>query len=146
MAQFKYEHACSESQWMKGIFFWPIASCHLLYIEIHRGEWACIRGADLRSVPFEHAVFVSKLYLRFRSVLAKYYLPLLENHPHHPALPPASISWHTSRVIYLLLIGGMIRHRPPLYRVCPFRLKIFFAYKRNKAKLDPFHMCFTISL
>jgi hypothetical protein len=31
-------------------------------------------------------------------------------------------------------------------RVRPFRLKIFFAYKRNKADLDPFHMCFTISL
>jgi hypothetical protein len=31
-------------------------------------------------------------------------------------------------------------------RVRPFRLKFFFAYKRNKAKLDPFHMCFTISL
>ncbi len=31
-------------------------------------------------------------------------------------------------------------------RVSPFRLKIFFAYKRNKANLDPFHMCFTISL
>jgi hypothetical protein len=28
-------------------------------------------------------------------------------------------------------------------RVSPFRLKIF---KRNKANLDPFHMCFTISL
>jgi hypothetical protein len=27
-----------------------------------------------------------------------------------------------------------------------FRLKIYFAYKRNKANLDPFHMCFTISL
>ncbi len=31
-------------------------------------------------------------------------------------------------------------------RVRPFRLKFFFAYKRNKAKWDPFHMCFTISL
>ena len=31
-------------------------------------------------------------------------------------------------------------------RVRPFRLKIFFAYKRNTANLDPFHMCFTISL
>jgi hypothetical protein len=31
-------------------------------------------------------------------------------------------------------------------RVRPFGLKIFFAYKRNKANLDPFHMCFTISL
>jgi hypothetical protein len=31
-------------------------------------------------------------------------------------------------------------------RVRPFRLKKFFAYKRNKANLDPFHMCFTISL
>ncbi len=31
-------------------------------------------------------------------------------------------------------------------RVRPFRLKIFFTYKRNKANLDPFHMCFTISL
>ncbi len=29
-------------------------------------------------------------------------------------------------------------------RVRPFRLKIFYAYKRNKANLDPFHMCFTI--
>jgi len=29
-------------------------------------------------------------------------------------------------------------------RVSPFRLKNFFAYKRNKANLDPFHMCFTI--
>ncbi len=28
----------------------------------------------------------------------------------------------------------------------PFRLKNYFAYKRNKANLDPFHMCFTISL
>jgi hypothetical protein len=33
-----------------------------------------------------------------------------------------------------------------LTRVRPFRLKFFIAYKRNKAKLDPFHMCFTISL
>jgi hypothetical protein len=31
-------------------------------------------------------------------------------------------------------------------RVRPFCLKIFFAYKRNKANLDPFHMCFAISL
>jgi hypothetical protein len=31
-------------------------------------------------------------------------------------------------------------------RVRPFRLKNFFADERNKAKLDPFHMCFTISL
>ncbi len=31
-------------------------------------------------------------------------------------------------------------------RVSPFRLKNFFAYKRNKANLDPFHLCFTISL
>jgi hypothetical protein len=31
-------------------------------------------------------------------------------------------------------------------RVSPFRLKNCFAYKRNKANLDPFHMCFTISL
>ncbi len=31
-------------------------------------------------------------------------------------------------------------------RVRPFCLKFFFASKRNKAKLDPFHMCFTISL
>ncbi len=31
-------------------------------------------------------------------------------------------------------------------RVRPFRLKKFFAYKRNKAKLDPFHMCFACSL
>jgi hypothetical protein len=28
----------------------------------------------------------------------------------------------------------------------PFRITKFSAYKRNKAKLDPFHMCFTISL
>ena len=31
-------------------------------------------------------------------------------------------------------------------RVSPFRLKKIFAYKRNKANLDLFHMCFTISL
>ncbi len=31
-------------------------------------------------------------------------------------------------------------------RVRPFYLKIVFAYKWNKAKLDPFHMCFAISL
>ncbi len=31
-------------------------------------------------------------------------------------------------------------------RVSPFRFKKFFACKRNKANLDPFHMCFTISL
>jgi hypothetical protein len=31
-------------------------------------------------------------------------------------------------------------------RVSPYRLKFFFAYKRNKANLDPFHLCFTISL
>jgi hypothetical protein len=31
-------------------------------------------------------------------------------------------------------------------RVSPFRLTKFFAYKRNKANLDPFHKCFTISL
>ncbi len=33
-----------------------------------------------------------------------------------------------------------------LIRVSPFRLKNFFAYKRKKANLDPFHLCFTISL
>ncbi len=31
-------------------------------------------------------------------------------------------------------------------KVRPYRLKFFFAYKRNKANLDQFHMCFTISL
>jgi hypothetical protein len=31
-------------------------------------------------------------------------------------------------------------------RVSPYRFKFFFAYKRNKANLDPFHLCFTISL
>jgi hypothetical protein len=31
-------------------------------------------------------------------------------------------------------------------KVRPYRLKKFFAYKRNKANLDQFHMCFTISL
>ncbi len=31
-------------------------------------------------------------------------------------------------------------------RVRPFCLKIFFAYLRNKANLDPFHMCFACSL
>jgi hypothetical protein len=31
-------------------------------------------------------------------------------------------------------------------RVSPFRLTFFFAFKRNKANLYPFHMCFTISL
>ena len=31
-------------------------------------------------------------------------------------------------------------------RVSPFRLKKIFACKRNKANLDPFHMCFTFSL
>ncbi len=31
-------------------------------------------------------------------------------------------------------------------RVRPFRLNIFFAYKRNKAKLDPYRMCFACSL
>ncbi len=31
-------------------------------------------------------------------------------------------------------------------RVRPFRLKKFFAYKRNEAKLDPFRMCFACSL
>ncbi len=31
-------------------------------------------------------------------------------------------------------------------RVSPFRLKKIFAYKRNKANLDQFHLCFTISL
>jgi hypothetical protein len=31
-------------------------------------------------------------------------------------------------------------------RVSPFHLQIVIAYKRNKVKLDPFHMCFTISL
>jgi hypothetical protein len=36
------------------------------------------------------------------------------------------------------------RALPP--RVRPYRLKFFFAYKRNKANLDPFHLCFTISL
>ncbi len=33
---------------------------------------------------------------------------------------------------------------PPHTRMSPFCLKNFFAYKRNKANLDPFHMCFTI--
>jgi hypothetical protein len=31
-------------------------------------------------------------------------------------------------------------------RVSPYRFKFFFACKRNKANLDPFHLCFTISL
>ncbi len=42
-----------------------------------------------------------------------------------------------------ILIGN---HQRVCIRVSPFRLKKFFAYKRNKANLDPFHMCFTISL
>ena len=37
-------------------------------------------------------------------------------------------------------------YRLPGSRVSPFCLKIFFAYNRNKAKLDPFHMCFSCSL
>jgi hypothetical protein len=41
---------------------------------------------------------------------------------------------------------GKLISLPLLSRVRPFRFKIFFAYKRNKANLDPFHMCFTISL
>ncbi len=43
--------------------------------------------------------------------------------------------------LFILRYTSSIRHR-----VRPFRLKNFFAYKRNKANLDPFHMCFTISL
>jgi hypothetical protein len=31
-------------------------------------------------------------------------------------------------------------------KVRPFRKKKILAYKQNKANLDPFHMCFTISL
>jgi hypothetical protein len=42
-------------------------------------------------------------------------------------------------------IDAMI-HLSLIARVSPFRLKFFFAYKRNKANLDPFHLCFTISL
>ncbi len=38
------------------------------------------------------------------------------------------------------------QNRKERTRVSPFRFKKFFAYKRNKANLDPFHMCFTISL
>ncbi len=42
--------------------------------------------------------------------------------------------------------GGRERRERETSRVSPFRLKICFAYKRNKANLDPFHLCFTISL
>jgi hypothetical protein len=31
-------------------------------------------------------------------------------------------------------------------RVSPFRLKVCFAYKRNKAKMDPYRTCFACSL
>ncbi len=33
-----------------------------------------------------------------------------------------------------------------MIKVRPFRKKNVLPYKRNKANLDPFHMCFTISL
>ncbi len=70
-------------------------------------------------------------------------------------------TWRHNRSL-LLILDVPILHRHVLHldlsakqrpapgrvwtRVRPFRLKIFFAYKRNKANLDPFHMCFTISL
>jgi hypothetical protein len=41
----------------------------------------------------------------------------------------------------IAIVGGTVTGR-----VRPFRLKNFFAYKRNKAKLDPVHMCFACSL
>jgi hypothetical protein len=46
--------------------------------------------------------------------------------------------WRWRKIFTILQLMGS--------RVRPFRFKIFFAYKRNKANLDPFHMCFTISL
>ncbi len=42
-------------------------------------------------------------------------------------------------------VGGPAVDKVPA-RVSPFRLNFFFAYKRNKANLDPFHLCFTITL
>ena len=51
--------------------------------------------------------------------------------------------WGVQELEYL---GHKISAAGVLPRVSPFRLKNFFAYKRNKANLDPFHLCFTISL
>ncbi len=48
-----------------------------------------------------------------------------------------NISCTCESVMHESLIGS---------RVSPFRLKNLFAYKQNKANLDPFHLCFTISL
>ena len=56
-----------------------------------------------------------------------------------PAFPETLIGQKTG----LQAVGKFISL---VTRVSPFRLKIFFAYKRNKANLDPFHLCFTISL
>ena len=50
---------------------------------------------------------------------------------------------HLGKFHCLMELSSEMRQRT---RVRPFRLKIFFAYKRNKANLDPVHMCFTISL
>ncbi len=44
-------------------------------------------------------------------------------------------------LVYCIMLSTNVESR-----VSPFRKKIFFAYKRNKANLDPFHLCFTISL
>jgi hypothetical protein len=57
-------------------------------------------------------------------------------------------SIYISRVLFtipmptLYNVGGI----SALTRVSPFHLIFFFACKRNKANLDPFHLCFTISL
>ncbi len=49
---------------------------------------------------------------------------------------------------YIIVLYSFLRKFRNCYfcRVSPFRFKKIFAYKRNKANLDPFHMCFTISL
>jgi len=57
---------------------------------------------------------------------------------------PAFGGWGFGLVLpFMYHVAGIWDHR---IRVSPFRLKLFFAYKRNKANWDPFHMCFTISL
>jgi hypothetical protein len=63
------------------------------------------------------------------------------------------MSWGDLRRMISLVVGSYFG-MPPLRlpglelasKVRPFRLKKFFAYKRNKVKLDSFHLCFTISL
>jgi hypothetical protein len=70
--------------------------------------------------------------------------PLSHHYPDDYYQPPTQVSAGTTKVGTRPTTN--VLHFSGGDRVRPFHLKNFFAYKRNKVKLDPFHMCFTISL